>query len=53
MNARAILLIDMQFDRHDYDGTLRSAAEVRALPLANLQGEYATIATTDQLLASF
>jgi len=38
------------FDKHDYDGTLRTAAEVHAMSLANLQDEYATIVTTDELL---
>ncbi len=40
------------FDKHDYEGTLHTAEEVHAMSLANLQGEYATVVTTDQLLAS-
>lgn len=39
------------FDKVDYAGVKRSAAEVHAMALANLDGEYATIATTSQLLA--
>lgn len=39
------------FDKRDHDGRLRSAEEVHALSLANLDGEYAAIATTDALLA--
>jgi nicotinamidase-related amidase len=38
------------FDKSDFDGTLRVAAEVHAMSLANLQGEYARIVrTTDAL----
>ncbi len=39
------------FARPDYDGILRTAAEVHAMSLANLDGEYATIATTEEILA--
>lgn len=38
------------FDRVDYSGTQRTAAEVHAMALANLQGEYATITNTERLL---
>jgi len=38
------------FDKRDYAGTLRSADEVHAMSLANLEGEYAAIATTAELL---
>jgi nicotinamidase-related amidase len=38
------------FDRTDYAGTLRSAAEVHALSLANLQGEFAEIVSTQEAL---
>ncbi len=38
------------FDKTDYTGTHRTAAEVHAMSLANLDGEYATIAVTEQLL---
>jgi len=39
------------FDKVDYAGTHRTAAEVHAMSLANLDGEYATIVSTDQALA--
>ncbi|MGQ9426993.1 cysteine hydrolase family protein [Gilvimarinus sp. F26214L] len=39
------------FDKTDYNGILRSAEEVHAMSLANLQGEYAEIVTTESLLA--
>ena len=38
------------FAKHDYDGLLRSAQEVHAMALANLQGEYVTVLTASQLL---
>jgi nicotinamidase-related amidase len=38
------------FDKTDYAGTHRSAAEVHAMSLANLDGEYARIVTTQELL---
>lgn len=38
------------FDKVDFDGQLRSAEEVHALLLANLQGEYATIVSSAELL---
>ncbi len=38
------------FDRHDYDGVPRTAEEVHAMSLANLEGEYAQIVGTDELL---
>jgi len=37
-------------DKTDLDGRLWRAEEVHALSLANLAGEYATVATTDQVL---
>jgi nicotinamidase-related amidase len=40
------------FDKVDYAGTLRTAAEVHAMALANLDGEYATITTTESLLST-
>jgi nicotinamidase-related amidase len=40
------------FDKVDYAGTLRTAEEVHAMALANLDGEYATITTTDSLLST-
>ncbi|MFC4310295.1 cysteine hydrolase family protein [Steroidobacter flavus] len=39
------------FDKIDYHGTKRTADEVHAMALANLDGEYATVTTTDRLLA--
>jgi nicotinamidase-related amidase len=38
------------FDKADYDGVHRTAAEVHAMALANLDGEYASITTTAALL---
>ncbi len=38
------------FDKKDFDGRPRSAEEVHAMALANLQGEYATVVSTAQLL---
>lgn len=40
------------FDKTDYYGNKRTAEEVHAMALANLDGEYATIATTQRLLAA-
>lgn len=37
------------FEKHDYNGVLRSAEEVHAMALANLHGEYATVVTTAEL----
>jgi nicotinamidase-related amidase len=38
------------FGRKDFAGRFRSADEVHAMSLANLDGEYARICTTDQVL---
>ena len=38
-------------DRLDLDGRLWRAEEVQALTLANLHGEYATVVSTNALLA--
>jgi nicotinamidase-related amidase len=38
------------FGKRDYDGRWRTSAEVHAMSLANLSGEYATIVTTEALL---
>lgn len=38
------------FAKRDYDGRQRSAAEVHAMALANLEGEYAKIVTTAELI---
>lgn len=39
------------FGRRDFDGIWRTAAEVHAMSLANLSGEYATIVTAENLIA--
>jgi nicotinamidase-related amidase len=49
----AVTLIEdacFTFARRDYAGTLRSAAEVHAMSLANLEGEYCAITTSAALL---
>jgi nicotinamidase-related amidase len=38
------------FARRDWRGTLRSAEDVHAMSLANLNGEYCTVVTTQELL---
>ena len=40
------------FGRQDWAGTPRSAAEVHAMSLANLEGEYATVVDTAAVLAT-
>ncbi len=40
------------FARPDFNGVLRSAEEVHAMSLANLQDEYASIMTTAEVLAA-
>jgi hypothetical protein len=39
------------FAKVDYSGTPRSADDVHAMALANLQGEYASVASSTELLA--
>ena len=39
------------FDLRDFGGTLRTAEDVHLMALANLQGDYADIRTTDNVLA--
>jgi nicotinamidase-related amidase len=39
------------FDKPDFGGTLRSADEVHLMALANLQGEYAQVLSTDEIIA--
>lgn len=39
------------FARRDYAGVARSAEEVHAMALSNLDGEYARVVTTDEVLA--
>src|SRR5262249_9194556 len=41
------------FGCHDYDGVWRTSSEVHAMSLANLDGEYAEIMTTEGILISF
>ena len=38
------------YARRDYRGRLRSAEEVHAMSLANLDGEYCEVTTTDEIL---
>ena len=38
------------FDRKDFEGRFRSAEEVHAMSLANLDGEYATVLSTEEVL---
>jgi nicotinamidase-related amidase len=38
------------FGKRDYDGRWRTAGEVHAMSLANLDGEYARIVTTEEVL---
>jgi len=40
------------FDKADYFGTLRTAEEVHAMSLGNLDGEYVTVVGTQQVLAA-
>ncbi len=40
------------FGRKDWNGHFRSADEVHAMSLANLDGEYCTVLTTDEVLAN-
>lgn len=40
-------------DKQDLDGQIWSAADVHALSLANMHGEYATVISTDEALNSF
>ena len=41
------------FGRHDFDGRWRTADEVHAMSLANLDGEYATVLSTEATLRRF
>ncbi|MGZ7456212.1 cysteine hydrolase family protein [Pseudomonas sp. Ma2-10] len=40
------------FDKADYFGNAHSADEVHAMSLGNLQGEYATVVSTEKILAA-
>lgn len=52
LGFRTIVVSDatFTFGRRDFDGRVRSANEVHAMSLANLDGEYASICTTDDTL---
>lgn len=39
------------YDKADYQGVMRPAAEWHLMALSNLDGEYATVARTDEILA--
>ena len=41
------------FDKPDFTGTLRTAAEVHAMSLANLAGEYADLQVASTVLQGF
>jgi nicotinamidase-related amidase len=41
------------FGRHDFNGQWRTSAEVHAMSLANLDGEYATVIDSTELLRRF
>ena len=48
-----VLLVEdacFTYGRHDYAGRLRSADEVHAMSLANMDGEYCTIVTSAAIL---
>jgi len=53
LGFRTFLLDDScyTFARPDWDGRLRSAEEVHAMSLANLDGEYCEVVTTREILA--
>jgi len=52
LGFRTIVVSDatFTFGRKDSDGRVRTAEEVHSLSLANLEGEYAQIHTTDQVI---
>ena len=52
LGFRTIVVSDatFTFGRKDFDGRTRSADEVHAMSLANLDGEYASILTTLDIL---
>jgi nicotinamidase-related amidase len=52
LGFRTIVVSDatFTFGRKDFDGRFRAADEVHAMSLGNLDGEYARIYTTDQVL---
>ena len=50
--GRTVVVADatFAFDKTDFAGVYRSADEVHAMSLANLEGEYATVTNTAALL---
>jgi nicotinamidase-related amidase len=54
LGFRTIVVSDATatFGRYDYDGVWRTAREVHAMSLANLDGEYAEIVDTETLASS-
>jgi nicotinamidase-related amidase len=54
LGFRTLLVADgcFTFDRKDWSGRLRTASEVHDMSLANLDGEYCTVVTTDWLVAA-
>jgi nicotinamidase-related amidase len=48
--AKVVSDATFAFEKTDYDGILRTASEVHAMSLANLEGEYATIVSTEEAL---
>ena len=50
-STRVVADATFAFEKRDYGGTLRSAEEVHLMSLANLDGEYATIVSTEELLS--
>jgi nicotinamidase-related amidase len=53
LGFRTIVVSDatFTFGRKDFTGRMRTADEVHSMSLANLEGEYARVLTTDQVLA--
>lgn len=41
------------FDKVDFFGKHRTAEDVHAMSLANLQGEYAVVVSTEEILSQF
>lgn len=54
LGFQAIVVADASFafEKPDFAGVLRSAAEVQAMSLANLSGEFATVARTAEVLSA-
>ena len=51
-DARLVADACYTFDRTGYDGRTETAEQIHAMTLSNLDGEFATIETTDSLLAA-